>query len=119
MIKSELSEAQVQANVTVSGPDGYQIIMPLLAPTPQLRPRQTEFSWSVGAESGKNMLKSELSEAYVYANDTFVKKTNTLFSDDVNNCWITTISMATWQLLKAHSSIVDMFDMFLQTSTDR
>ena len=88
MLKSELSEAQVQANVTVSGPDGYQIIMPLLAPTPQLRPRQTEFSWSVGAESGKNMLKSELSEAYVYANVTVTlcEKTNTLFSDDLNYC---------------------------------
>ena len=34
-------------------PDGYVKIMPLVAPTPQLRLRWTELSWSVGAECGK------------------------------------------------------------------
>ena len=33
-------------------PDGYVKIMPLVAPTPQLRLRWTELSWSVGAECG-------------------------------------------------------------------
>ena len=32
--------------------DGYVKIMPLVAPTPQLRLRWTELSWSVGAECG-------------------------------------------------------------------
>ena len=66
------------------------------------------------------MLKSELSEAYVYANVTvtlcfFCEKTNTLFYlDDLNYCWITTISMATWQLLKAHSLVgLPMVDLFI------
>ena len=35
-------------------PDGYVKIMPLVAPTPQLRLRWTELSWSVGAECGNN-----------------------------------------------------------------
>ena len=38
-------------------PDGYVKIMPLVAPTPQLRLRWTELSWSVGAECGKKMFK--------------------------------------------------------------
>ena len=32
--------------------DGYVKIMPLVAPTPQLRMRWTELSWSVAAECG-------------------------------------------------------------------
>ena len=38
---------------TAGQPDGYVKIMPLVAPTPQLRLRWTELSWSVGAECGK------------------------------------------------------------------
>ena len=38
---------------TAGRPDGYVKIMPLVAPTPQLRLRWTELSWSVGAECGK------------------------------------------------------------------
>ena len=34
--------------------DGYVKIMPLVAPTPQLRLRWTELSWSVGAECGNS-----------------------------------------------------------------
>ena len=32
--------------------DGYVKIMPLVAPTPQLKLRWTDLSWSVGAECG-------------------------------------------------------------------
>ena len=46
---------------TAGRPDGYVKIMPLVAPTPQLRLRWTELSWSVGAECGNiyiHMLRS-------------------------------------------------------------
>ena len=36
-------------------PDGYVKIMPLVAPTPQLKLRWTELSWSVVAEGGNEM----------------------------------------------------------------
>ena len=36
-------------------PDRYVKIMPLVAPTPQLRLRWTELSWSVGAECGNKV----------------------------------------------------------------
>ena len=34
--------------------EGYVKIMPLVAPTPQLKLRWTELSWSVGAECGNS-----------------------------------------------------------------
>ena len=37
--------------------DGYVKIMPLVAPTPQLKLRWTVLSWSVGAECGKNHIQ--------------------------------------------------------------
>ena len=38
--------------------DGYVKIMPLVAPTPQLRLRWTELSWSVGAECGNKVFEN-------------------------------------------------------------
>ena len=39
--------------------DGYMKIMPLVAPTPQLKLKWTDLSWSVGAECGNHEVKSQ------------------------------------------------------------